>query len=624
MSKITPMKVFGIKHLVQRAYNESGHHQHLREMAVNAIEGGATRVEFMPACSGGDPTQRVDELGRIPHRLMVVDNGRGMTPDDLVKFMNVFGGSGKPIGDVHENFGVGAKTSSLPFNHAGLVVISYTEGDPNGSMVQVIMDPETGEYGLLMHDTDDGPAEVIDVPEEYARLKPDWLVTGTIFLCLGNTGRENTYNGRDGEDPDTAIREYLNQRFWTLGSGVKIWAYHYDGGGGDRGRRWVRREVHGAQHYATEFTPRSGAGKLASRGELKLPDGTVVSWFLRSPDYDWKSEGGEGYIAALYKNEIYDWNSHAKRFMSFGVINAKVRKRLTLIVEPPMSNGKYGVYPDTARNSLRIMGTKRAGESLPWDEWAHAFQEVMPQEIRDAQSAESAGPMSVSLDSTWKDRLQSLGDRFKAVKYVKSNSGQDEIVPDGAAREVRDRQTEREPNPRPSPPNPRPNPDKPTRDIIGGEQNSSKKRTAKGSRARSSTSEQGWPDLLVKDMADINDKDGEYAAQFQPPTKDAPAGTVIMAQDFPALVEARDYWLAKYPAHHAEEVIKIVNGTYGDALIAKVVHSSSLASRKSWGRSKVDDELRSQGALTMAVLGLIGEDGIILSKLSNKIGKPRG
>jgi hypothetical protein len=39
---------------------------------------------------------------------MVADNGTGMGPDQLLKFLNTFGGGGKPAGDAHENFGVGA------------------------------------------------------------------------------------------------------------------------------------------------------------------------------------------------------------------------------------------------------------------------------------------------------------------------------------------------------------------------------------------------------------------------------------------------------------------------------------------------------------------------------------
>ena len=42
--------------------------------------------------------------------------------------MLTYGGGGKPIGTEHENFGIGAKVTLLPWNPAGLLVISYKDG----------------------------------------------------------------------------------------------------------------------------------------------------------------------------------------------------------------------------------------------------------------------------------------------------------------------------------------------------------------------------------------------------------------------------------------------------------------------------------------------------------------
>jgi hypothetical protein len=44
---------------------------------------------------------------------------------------------------VHENFGIGAKSSLLPWNRHGMVVISSVDGD--AAMIWVTTDPATGE-----------------------------------------------------------------------------------------------------------------------------------------------------------------------------------------------------------------------------------------------------------------------------------------------------------------------------------------------------------------------------------------------------------------------------------------------------------------------------------------------
>ena len=73
----------------------------MRETYINSIEAQATKIEF------GIEWQAVEEKG--VYRRVVADNGRGMTPEELVGFFNVWGGGGKPIGGLHENFGIGAK-----------------------------------------------------------------------------------------------------------------------------------------------------------------------------------------------------------------------------------------------------------------------------------------------------------------------------------------------------------------------------------------------------------------------------------------------------------------------------------------------------------------------------------
>jgi len=158
---------------------------------MNALEAGSTRIEFGPEWNA------VAKHG--VYRLMVADKGRGMNPDELLRFLNTFGG-GKPIGEAHENYGVGAKTSLLPWNHKGVVVVSWTKENPDGAMMWLARDPASGQYGARKIETPDGFEEVVRPFGEWRSVRPDWLQEqGTVVVCLGNTGKEDTYLGRDGK-----------------------------------------------------------------------------------------------------------------------------------------------------------------------------------------------------------------------------------------------------------------------------------------------------------------------------------------------------------------------------------------------------------------------------------------
>ena len=56
-----------------------------------------------------------------------------MTAEELKTYFGSLGESGKTLGGVHDNFGIGAKVSSLPWNPDGVVVLSYK--DNKGAMI---------------------------------------------------------------------------------------------------------------------------------------------------------------------------------------------------------------------------------------------------------------------------------------------------------------------------------------------------------------------------------------------------------------------------------------------------------------------------------------------------------
>jgi len=282
-SQIAPMNVENSKYFLERAYRESGELQYIREVFKNAEEAGATRVEFGPEWNA------VENEG--VYRFMVADNGKGMSSDELLKFQNTFGGGGKPIGDMHENFGVGAKTSLLPWNHQGVLIISWTEENPAGAMVRMMRDPSNGEYGAKKFETAEGAIEEVVVPKgEWARVKPDWIHThGTVVICLGMTGKEDTFLGKDSKGDIKGISAYLNKRIWEVADDMEIYVQEMRSSkreewpqslaeasgpaSGSVDRRWNRRRVRGAKHFITKAGQFSFQIKQKSTGIY----GTVIA-----------------------------------------------------------------------------------------------------------------------------------------------------------------------------------------------------------------------------------------------------------------------------------------------------------------------------------------------------------
>src|SRR5262249_25691450 len=146
------LAIIGASHFVNRMFEACGNYQWAREFLRNSLEAGATRVEF------GIEWQAVERYG--VYRRTVIDDGSGMTADELRTFFSTLGEGAQQIGGVHDNFGVGAKIASLPWNPEGVVVISYKDG--RASMIHIVLEPESGEYELIEFQTPRGNACVID------------------------------------------------------------------------------------------------------------------------------------------------------------------------------------------------------------------------------------------------------------------------------------------------------------------------------------------------------------------------------------------------------------------------------------------------------------------------------
>jgi hypothetical protein len=623
------MGVGGVQHLIERAYREGSELQYVRELFKNALEAGATRIEF-------GPEWRAVERDDV-YRLMVADNGKGMGPDELLRFLNTFGGGGKPIGDAHENFGVGAKTSLLPWNREGVVVLSWVAGDPNGSMVWLKRDPDTGEYGAQNFETEEGFEAVVRPFGEFAAVKPAWIKDhGTIVVCLGNTCTENTFLGKDGQGDIKGLSSYLNKRIWTLPEGVCVYVQELRSqkstdwprsfaeaaasarpSAGTVDRRWNRRRILGARHFLVADAEK---GSLSADGAVTIKDGTQILWFLwkglRPSVHGYAHEAG--YIAALYGDELYDTQQHFSQFRTFGITQKDVRANLTLIAVPPKAGqGTYGVYPDTARSALKVQGTRRAGEALPWPEWGQDFAEQMPEEVAEAiAKAGSSDATGTIGDSKWKERLiDRFGRRWGTIRYILRATGLVKVFPTPSA--PGDGRPDSHPRPRTDP---KPRPRTPGRAPVGdGTPDIGIKKAKPGPEAANAVRRKGGvPDWRWTDETEM---EAGMAAVWSPNDPNHENGVVLLNRQFPAFVELREYWRQAYADHLAGEVDSCIEAVYGEVMVARIAHSEELRSDPRWGGAKVETELRSPVALTMAALGLIAEDQLVSTRIRARCGR---
>jgi hypothetical protein len=629
-------------HLIRQAYEAGGAFQWAREGWRNSEESGATKIYF------DVERQAAEKLGVL--RRAIIDNGSGMSPDDMRVFLTTFGGGGKPIG-VDGNFGQGFKSSVLPWNPYGVVVISYTEDTPDGAMLWIFRDHE-GNYALKEWQVVDeyGDVVLLDViapmhDEEHgcdwSKIRPDWLATGTVIVLLGDGLRSNTIDG----DPQPTRREstkglvkYLNGRLFDIptrdGKNVETTIVDLETVGDRADRRATKdvvlelpdgaqlaihqRRVHGLKH----FIPSS-----AIRGSVRVDThGTAVEWYY-VPEPDDPVAGSGDYVsqrpvvAVDYQGEAYHADSAKSRYRQFGITD-EIMNRTWLIVRPPVYSDarptQWGVLTQASRNMLIVKG----GAELPWEEWGDAFYGSFPPELaaaRDAAREKSAAHTDASMAKHLSRILDRLNPRFKASRLVSAAMGKimgyptDSRVGAPTARAPRsvtpglpriDGATGRSSGERP---------------IVAGAAGGPETATA-------TTVRGGYPTWSWKRF---DADEAKFLARFDP--KDTSTidgvtymGVVVLNAAHPVFVREFDYWATEvWPKADPAKVHELVQRIYGEEAVAHVVHAQQLNGTvvgKSddgvviqIGREDVESLLEPP-ALSAALLGLVNVEQRMLTQ----------
>jgi hypothetical protein len=609
------LNIVGASNFVTRFFEACGPYQWAREFLRNSEEAGATRVEF------GIEWQAAEKYG--VYRRTIADNGSGMDRERLLEFFSTLGAGAKKIGGIHENFGVGAKIASLPWNTDGLVVVSYVHRKP--SMIRIELNTDTNEYELVEFQVPNGKTTCVVDPSEtdfgdgidWDAIAPDWARDhGTTIVMLGSDKQPDTILGNPGagENDIKGLSVFLNSRFWDLSAlEVKVAELRSEKktqwptgpNETDDARRPNNRAIRGARHWVADL--KGDKGRLAALDKLTLDDGRVVAeWYL------WEGERPAihsyarkpGYIAIRYKGELYEITADRIDFRHFGVVEQQVRQNLFIVLEPQLYDGKeslWGIHPDHSRNRLLFTGNGEKGVKLPLSDWGLEFSELMPAAIMDAiRKARGEGTGSIK-DDDYRKRLQDkFGARWTVKKLVKA-SGEPKSVP-GTQATGTEEVVERE--------------------EKGGIRRRHRKHARLVRQVRAKALAGGDESAVEREVAvsipqyrytTKEEFDQEWhMAQWVPNDPDGP--TVLLNSDAPMLLEAITFHQEQYPAVHAEEIQEIVKAVYGEVAVAKIAHSEKLAAR-GVSEEELDKEYRSDSALTISLMGLMAEESLIAQRL---------
>jgi hypothetical protein len=599
---------------IERDYRGTSAFQWAREFWKNSEEAAAERIHFAihwPSVAAAGVYRRA-----------IIDDGHGMDGDELLAYFRSYGASGKHVGGAHDNFGIGSKTASLPWNRKGVVVISVKGGE--AAMIQIVYDPERRVYGL--RNFGEELLSVVDPDFDddewglnWADSIPGWVREaghGTVVVLLGNEETQHTMLGNpergEDEESQSALTKYLNQRIWNV-NGLKVQVDEFQSTeesgrpeSSDDGRLWVRTVV-GLKAEIAKTTIKSGV--------VELPDATTVNWYVHDParvpetrkdtrDHPASSR----LIAALYQGEVFDVIRHASTFRAFGLSSTDMSDAVTLIMEPPLSGAGpiRGVYPSTDRSRLLVQHGKNAGQPLPYSAWGYEFAYRIPPEIK-ALAPRHKPPRSHS--EARKRLLDAFGQRWKQTTpkhegYAKNaNEASALITPDGA-----DPVTGTKPAPGESTDS---EPKKPRRPKGRAQIDTNGRRRGVRRGGLDAIPDWRW---VRKDHVDEQER--RWIGVWAP--LESECGCLVLNQDHPVIVEVVGHFQARYPEDMAETVETEVLDALGEIATARIAHSAYASD---WQVSQVDieEQLRSPAAITMGLLGLRAETQAVAAMVGGRL-----
>lgn len=315
------------------------------------------------------------------YKLSIVDNGDGMSPEEMDEYLNSLAVQGASQNQgISQNFGVGAKVTALYRNRHGLVYQSWRDG--RGAMLKLHRDDKEGIYGLYPFLLEDGPDYT---PRIKDTVKPKIIDTnGTKVTLLGASEDENTcFPPEDTGGGMNWLIKYLTGRYFRFPENIKlqvrVLTRDEDG--------WPSKEPDSTEKTYNLQTVR-GAKVLfdhycSAHGTLRLATADAHWWVFDDPrqtSKDMSSRGGRTcQTGIVFQDEVYIQRTPpaSRRILAgFGIVFGA--EHVVIYVEP---REPLDVRADTARSRLIING-EDIEEASWWEIWGTEFRSKMPDRIR--------------------------------------------------------------------------------------------------------------------------------------------------------------------------------------------------------------------------------------------------
>jgi hypothetical protein len=351
--KPTSVNVHGLTALIRNLGRDCTPDQFMREFVQNAIE----------ACQRtGLPDRRVliDYHHGIQahsgiYKLSFTDNGDGMSLEQMNNLLNSISSSGG-AGNTFENYGVGAKISSLTRNHFGVQYESWKDGE--GHCIIIRYNPKYDVYGIQGFPDAEGKVQYHRIIS--AAQRPDFVDGhGTRVTLFGNTLEQDTMAPPWGinDDKNNWLTNYLNRRYFDLPEGIAI----------DVRQGYDQAKSNPALHVLRRLEGFKDSLNLHAyqHGSLALSD-AKAHWWLLNADSPIK-----GHSALLNQGELFNVEGdRSNRLTHFGILLG--RDRVVIIIEPQEAT------QNIARTHLR----KPDGSEFSWHAWQDEFRTKLPPEIQ--------------------------------------------------------------------------------------------------------------------------------------------------------------------------------------------------------------------------------------------------
>ena len=434
----------GLSLLIDSWRNQISQDQQYREFTKNSIE-SIKRVQKKNPEYKGVIKWSIDERYLNKHKvkkLCIIDNGEGMTPQEMLLNINSLGGSTR--NNEHYNHGCGAKIAGLAHNREGLIYRSWKNGQ---GYVAKFMRNEMGRYGAVkVNGRNTHPLLYIEKPVEIKE-------HGCMVTLLGDSPEKNTTepvvkgnygsllkNSRNSKNE--WLSAYLNTKFYHVPNNIKISCSRFTKGTG------VTNIIKGHEY---------GLGLDFDRQDEVQLTKTKVKIFYRERAS--REENNKvmyltnGQLAIVNQDEVIKLE-----FSSAGGVNPLpawglqcLKKNVALVLIP---EGQF-------RQNIERTDLTHEGMSIneQLNLWKTEFREAMPQWLKDIEAEKQLEQMEKDNDT--ETRLKNLSPLFKKERYFNSERGDVDIEEDEKrkASSKKDNMGDE--------PDPNPNPDHDPKDEFG-------------------------------------------------------------------------------------------------------------------------------------------------------------